>query len=178
MIDTGATITLIGGDLAQDFNHNFVKKTKNNESFSGANGNKFDGYSHSFRLEILAYEDIDKQDEAIYDTGQEIIWHCTVPVKRKGFLGLHIVWHKIQSFFCYTLHIYNEVLAPLKLQIGLNKLDGKLKPKYDIIIGWDILKDIDLAFFPQLAKFTLSKPCKTLYHTTTTTTKLAKHNKL
>lgn len=163
IIDTGASRTIIGGNLAQRFNHSFKSSAVKRFSFGAADGTAFHGFEHSFRLQILEYKDLADQDkekiEEFFDSGIEKQWWCNKPKPKFMVLLGHLT-----VFFVTLFH----------LPIGLGRANRWATQNAYVYIGADILKNLDIAFFPKLNYFELSVPCKQQTLKTTKTIPIGK----
>jgi len=73
LIDTGATHSLIDGEIAGLLNHDLRNRKVIREDINTA-GNAIKGYHHSFRVQILESAD----DEAVvWDSGEELLLRCS-----------------------------------------------------------------------------------------------------
>jgi len=72
LVDTGATHSLIDGEIAALLKHDLRNRQVVRENINTA-GKAIKGYHHSFRVQILESAD-DKK--AIWDSGQELLLRC------------------------------------------------------------------------------------------------------
>ena len=73
LIDTGATHSLIDGEIANLLNHDLRNKQVIREDINTA-GQAIRGYHHSFRVQILESDDNEK---IVWDSGTEKLLRCS-----------------------------------------------------------------------------------------------------
>lgn len=73
LIDTGATHSLIDGEIAGLLNHDLRHKDVVREDINTA-GKAIKGYHHSFRVQILESAD---DENIIWDSGEELLLRCS-----------------------------------------------------------------------------------------------------
>ena len=114
LIDTGATHSLIDGEIANLLNHDLRNKKVVREDINTA-GKVIKGYHHSFKVQILESTD---DENIIWDSGEELLLRCSKTTSKFSF-------------------IVNTFLAREKNYAT------------DTILGWDILRYMQFAFYPQ-----------------------------
>ena len=105
LIDTGATHSLIDGEIASLLNHDLRNRKVIREDINTA-GNDIKGYQHSFRVQILE----SAEDEAVvWDSGEELLLRCSRTTSKFSLIVNNLLFRE-KNYATDTIDLSNSLI--------------------------------------------------------------------